>query len=64
MGVDVKQVKSALQRELAKLQQTSEELQLKAALARLDIKAELSRLESKLRRAHQDIHRIGEQHLH
>jgi hypothetical protein len=38
MGVDVKQAKAVLQRELAALQQTSEEIHLKAALARLDIK--------------------------
>lgn len=32
MGVDVKRAKAVLQRQLAALQQTSEELQLKAAL--------------------------------
>ena len=60
MSVDVKEVKTSLQREQDSLQGIAEELRLKATLARADIKDELDRLEVKLRRAHEDISRLGE----
>jgi hypothetical protein len=60
MGLDVNQVKASLQREQDALQGIAEELRLKASLARADIKAELDRIEVKLRRAHEDILRLGE----
>lgn len=60
MTVDVNQIKAALQRELDGLQPTVEELRLKASLARADLKSELDALETKLRRAHEDVRRMGE----
>jgi hypothetical protein len=60
MSLDVDQIKNSLKRELEALQAIAEELRLKAALARADLKSELDGLEIKLRRAHEDIVRIGE----
>jgi predicted nucleic acid-binding Zn-ribbon protein len=60
MSVDVDQIKNSLKRELEALQGMAQELRLKAALARADLKSELDMLETKLRRAHEDILRIGE----
>ena len=60
MTVDVNQIKAALQRELDALQPVAQELRLKAALARADLKSELDGLEVKLRRAQEDVRRLGE----
>ena len=60
MSVDVEQIKTSLKRELESLQAVAEELRLKLTLARADLKSELDTLETKLRRAHEDIVRMGE----